>query len=63
MGTPCAIGMKMADGSVKAIRCNFDGYTAGAGAILGFRYTQPEKMEAFFCISYCHLRPNTVKLC
>ena len=45
MGTPCAIGMKMADGSVKAIRCNFDGYTAGAGATLGFWYTQQEYVE------------------
>ena len=46
MGTPCAIGMKMADGSVKAIRCNYDGYVAGAGAILGGWYTQPEEVEA-----------------
>ena len=36
----------MADGSVKAIRCNYDGYVAGAGAILGFWYTQPEQVEA-----------------
>ncbi|MDD3228942.1 MAG: hypothetical protein PHE09_06945 [Oscillospiraceae bacterium] len=26
MGTPCAIGMKQADGSICAIRCNYDGY-------------------------------------
>ena len=35
MGTPCAIGMTMEDGSVRAIRCNYDGYVAGAGVILG----------------------------
>ena len=45
MGTPCAIGMKMADGSGKAIRCNFDGYTAGAGATLAGWYTQQEDVE------------------
>jgi len=45
MGTPCAIGMKLADGSVKAIRCNFDGYPAGAGATLAGWYTQPEYVE------------------
>jgi len=38
--------MKMADGSVRAIRCNYDGYTAGAGAILGGWYTQQEDVEA-----------------
>lgn len=46
MGTPCAIGMKIADDSVKAIRCNYDGYAAGVGAILGGWYTQPEKVDA-----------------
>ena len=46
MGTPCAIGMKMTDGSVKAIRCNYDGYVAGAGAILAGWYTQQEYVEA-----------------
>ena len=35
MGTPCAIGMTMEDGSVRAIRCNYDGYVAGVGVILG----------------------------
>ncbi len=35
MGTPCAIGMKMADGGVRAIRCNYDCYVTGAGVILG----------------------------
>ena len=38
MGTPCAIGKKMEDGSVKAVRCNYDGYVAGAGAILRYSH-------------------------
>ena len=46
MGTPCAIGMKMEDGSVRAIRCNYDGYVAGAGTILGGWYTDAAKVEA-----------------
>ena len=45
MGTPCAIGMKLADGSIRAIRCNYDGYVAGAGVILAGWYTEPAKIE------------------
>lgn len=45
MGTPCAIGMKMEDGSVKAVRCNYDGYVAGAGAILGGWYGDAVKVD------------------
>ncbi|MDD3228933.1 MAG: hypothetical protein PHE09_06900 [Oscillospiraceae bacterium] len=45
MGTPCAIGKKMEDGSVKAVRCNYDGYVAGAGAILGSWYADAAKVE------------------
>ena len=41
MGTSSAIGMKMEDGSVRAIRCNWDGYVAGVGAILGGWYGTP----------------------
>lgn len=50
MGTPCAIGMKQADGSVRAIRCNYDGYVAGAGVILAGWYTEPAKIEALFAL-------------
>ena len=50
MGTPCAIGLKMADGSVHAIRCNYDGYVAGAGAILGGWYTDAAKVEALLAL-------------
>lgn len=50
MGTPCAIGMKLADGSVRAIRCNYDGYVAGAGVILAGWYTDPAKIEALLAL-------------
>src|SRR5574344_794808 len=50
MGTPCAIGMKMEDGSVRAIRCNYDGYVAGAGVILGGWYTDAAKFEALLAL-------------
>lgn len=50
MGTPCAIGIKMADGSVRAIRCNYDGYVAGAGVILAEWYTEPTKTQLLLAL-------------
>ena len=50
MGTPCTIGIKMVNGSVRAIRCNYDGYIAGAGAILGGWYTDVAKVEALLAL-------------
>ena len=50
MGTPCAIGMKMANGSVRAIRCNYDGYIAGAGVILAGWYPDAAKVEALLAL-------------
>ena len=50
MGTPCAIGIKQADGSVRAIRCNYDGYIAGVGVILAGWYTAPAKIEALLAL-------------
>jgi len=50
MGTPCAIGMKLADGSVRAIRCNYDGYVAGAGVILAGWYTEPTKTKSLLAL-------------
>ena len=43
MSTNAAIGMKMADGSVRAVRLNWDGYVGHAGAILGGWYTTAEQ--------------------
>ena len=50
MGTPCAIGIKMADGSVRAIRCNYAGYVAGAGVILAEWYTEPTKTQLLLAL-------------
>jgi len=50
MGTPCAIGMKQPDGSVRAIRCNYDGYVADAGVILAGWYTEVAKVEALLAL-------------
>lgn len=50
IGTPCAIGIKQADGCVRAIRCNYDGYIAGVGVILAGWYTAPAKIEALLVL-------------
>ena len=50
MGTSSAIGMKMEDGSVRATRCNYDGYVAGAGVILGGWYTDAAKVETLLAL-------------
>ena len=42
--------MKMEDGSVRAIRCNYDGYVVGAGVILGGWYTDAAKVEALLAL-------------
>ena len=50
MGTSCAIGKKMEDGSVRTVRCNWDGYVAGAGAILGGWYADEDKIDALLAL-------------
>ena len=50
MGTPCTIGMKQADGSIRAIRRNYDGYVASAGVILVGWYTEAVKVEALLAL-------------
>ena len=50
MGTPCVIGMKQADGSGRAIRCNYDGDVAGAGVILAGWYTEPTKTKSLLAL-------------
>ena len=50
MSTNAAIGLKMADGSVRAVRLNYDGYVAHAGAILGGWYTTAEQVEALLAL-------------
>ena len=46
MATRAAIGMKQPDGTIRAIYLHWDGYVAGAGAILGGWYKTPEQVTA-----------------
>ncbi len=46
MSTSAAIGMKLADGSVHAIRVNWDGYPGHVGTILAGWYKEPERIKA-----------------
>ena len=46
MSTRAAIGMRLADGPIKAVYCHNDGYPGWTGAILGGWYTDPQKVEA-----------------
>ena len=46
MSTRAAIGMRLADGTIKAIYCHNDGYPGWTGAILGGWYTDPQKVKA-----------------
>ncbi|MBR5442576.1 MAG: hypothetical protein IKV44_06445 [Clostridia bacterium] len=45
MSTSAAIGIKLPDGSVKAIRLNWDGYVAHAGTMLGGWYKTAEAAD------------------
>lgn len=42
MSTPAAIGMKMGDGTVHAVRVNWDGYLSGVGNVLNEHYRSYE---------------------
>ena len=46
MATTAAIGMKQADGSVKAVYLHWDGYPGHAGAVLGGWFKDPAKVAA-----------------
>jgi len=45
MSTRGAIGMRMPDGSVRAVYVHHDAYVAGVGAILGGWYETPELVK------------------
>lgn len=48
--TSATIGIKQADGSVRAIRVNADGYPAHAGTMLVLHYHKPEQIEALLAL-------------
>lgn len=50
MSTRAGIGIKEADGSVKAIYLHFDGYPGHAGVMLGGWYKTREQVEALLAL-------------
>ena len=63
MSTNAAIGMKMADGSVRAVRLNWDGYVGYAGAILGGWYNTAEQVEALLALGELSEIKETPETC
>ena len=45
MSTRAAIGMRLPDGTIKAVYCHNDGYPDWTGAILGGWYKNPERVK------------------
>ena len=45
MSTRAAIGMRLPDGTIKAVYCHNDGYPDWTGAILGGWYKTPERVR------------------
>ena len=63
MSTSAAIGIKLPDGSVKAIRLNWDGYVAHAGAILGGWYKTAEAVNDLIALGDLSEINETVESC
>jgi len=52
MGTSSAIGMKMDDGTIRAVRCNWDGYLQGVGRVLGESYSDLAKVKQLLALGF-----------
>ena len=63
MSTNAAIGIKLADGSVRAVRLNWDGYVGYAGAILGGWYKTAKKVEALLTLGELSEIKETPETC
>ena len=63
MSTNAAIGIKLADGSVQAVRLNWDGYVGYAGAILGGWYKTAEQVEALLALGELSEIKETPETC
>ena len=63
MATRAGIGIKQADGSVKAIYLHWDGYPGHAGAILGGWYKTPEQVEALLALGDLSEIDETLETC
>ena len=63
MATSAAIGIKLPDGTVKAIRLNWDGYVAHAGTILGGWYKTAEAVNDLIALGDLSEIKETVEGC
>ena len=63
MATRAGIGIKQADGSVKAIYLHWDGYPGHAGAILGGWYKTAEQVEALLALGELSEIKETLETC
>ena len=63
MSTSAAIGMKLADGSIKAIRVNWDGYPGYTGAVLGGWYKTAGQVEALLALGELRELNETPETC
>ena len=63
MATRAGIGIKQADGSVKAIYLHWDGYPGHAGAILGGWYKTAEQVEALLALGDLSEIDETLETC
>lgn len=63
MGTSAGIGMKQEDGSVRAIRLNWDGYPWHAGAILGGWYKTAEQVKELLALGELSCIDKTLETC
>ena len=63
MSTPAAIGIRQPDGTVRAIRLNWDGYVAHAGAILGGWYKTAEAVNDLIALGDLSEINESVETC
>ena len=63
MSTSAAIGVRQPDGTVRAIRLNWDGYVAHAGAILGGWYKTAEAVNDLIALGDLSEIKETVESC
>ena len=63
MSTSAAIGIRQPDGTVRAIRLNWDGYVAHTGAILGGWYKTAEEVNALIALGDLSKINETVESC
>jgi len=63
MSTPAAIGMKMGDNTVHAIRVNWDGYLSGVGITLLRNYTNYDLVKGLLNLGEISSLGDTAESC